>query len=59
VVKSHLVDLVALTSVASMAASLPAVAIFACGKEWKHRTIHWYIVVSMITLLLACMMPVL
>jgi hypothetical protein len=55
---SYLIDLVALTSSISIVASLPAIIIFACGKEWKHRTIHWYIALSMMTLLFAVMMPV-
>ena len=50
--------LAALTSLFSIAASLPAVIIFASGRVWKHHTIHRYIAVSMITLLLVFMTPV-
>ncbi|MFZ1934749.1 MAG: hypothetical protein WCB27_12665 [Thermoguttaceae bacterium] len=57
-IESRIFDLVGLTSLFSIAASVPAVVIFSYGKVWEHRTIHWYIVLSMITLLLLAMMPV-
>jgi hypothetical protein len=57
-IESRIFDLVGLTSLLSIAASVPAVAIFSYGRVWEHRTIHWYIVLSMITLLLLAMMPV-
>jgi hypothetical protein len=52
-------ELVGLTSLFSIVASVPAVIIFSCGKIWQHWTIHWYVVVSMMILLLLAMTPAL
>ena len=57
-VRGELVELAGLTSLISLGASLPAVMIFISGKVWEHRTIHWYIVLNMVTLLLVVMTPV-
>ncbi len=47
-----------LTSLASIVVSLTAVTAFVGGKAWCHRTIHWYIVLDMVILLLVAMTPV-